>query len=199
MCERIEASYSFVVGVYVVGVSLCNGILVEDFFLSCPALRFSILFYFSCFLLFLSFFFFLFTNATLFHSFYHLVRQCTVSVWYWPHSADRCLYTIVKPPKHVARTPLSANPPTILALPRSPALTFSHLLFFLLLFIIRVTATATSFASIISFPSSCLLFLQRGSLPPTVGIYDGSGLRDSFITPRDRLATPTQTAPTTRT
>lgn len=95
---------------------------MEDFFLSCPALRFSILFYFSCFLLFLSFFFFLFTNATLFHSFYHLVRQCTVNVWYWPHSADRCLYTIVKPPKHVARTPLSANPPTILALPRSSAL-----------------------------------------------------------------------------
>lgn len=95
---------------------------VEDFFLGRPALRFPILFCFPCFLLFLFFFFFLFTNAALFHSFYHLVRQCTVSVWYWPHSADRCLYTIVKPPKHVARTPLSANPPTIHALPRSPAL-----------------------------------------------------------------------------
>lgn len=110
---------------------------VEDFFLGRPALRFPILFCFPCFFLFLFFFFFLFTNAALFHSFYHLVRQCTVSVWYWPHSADRCLYTIVKPPKHVARTPLSANPPTIHALPRSPALGyFFHLLFFLLLFII---------------------------------------------------------------
>lgn len=85
---------------------------------------------------------------------------------YGPLSRPVPIY-VIKPPKHVARTPLSANlPPSSLFLdhPRLVLLTSFHLLFFLLLLIIRVAATATSFvASIISFPFSYLLFLH----PPT--------------------------------
>lgn len=104
-------------------------------------------------------------NVTLFHSFYHLLRQCmTVSVC--PLSRPVPIYDCKAAEARGPRTPLSNNPPTILTFPRSPALGVTY--FFpssILPPSLHHQSRRHLLASIISFPSFCLLFLQHGSLP----------------------------------
>lgn len=122
---------------------------------------------------FLSFFFFSFLlPSSLFlpvrhrNSFTLSITSCAPGVWLsvygTGHSVDRCLYTIVKSPKHVARTPLSANPPTIPALPRSPALGCSPLL---VLYSSSFSSPSTSPPPLP--PSSIISSLLQHVSPPT--------------------------------
>lgn len=124
------------------------------------------LYFYSFSFSFFSFFFLFVHKRSSLSLFLSLRAMYDCQCMYGPLSRPVPIY-VIKPPKHVARTPLSANlPPSspFLDHPRLVLLTSFHLLFFLLLFIIRVAATATSFvASIISFPFSYLLFLH----PPT--------------------------------
>lgn len=142
---------------------------------------------FLCFLLLLSRFFSLFLP----------VRAPALSLFLSPrappvydcpvygtgHSVDLCLYTIVKPPEHVAHTPLSANPshhrrPSSEHPRRFIIYLVSRLLFFLLLHTV-IAATVTSFVHRLFPPPDPPTRL----LLPTAGVSGGSRLH-SFITPR---------------
>lgn len=149
-------------------------------------------------------FFFLFVHER--NSFTLSITSCA-NVWlsvYVRATQSTGAYIRYKAAEARGPHPAFGQSPTILALPRSPALGVTYFFPSSILppslhhqsrrhrHLLRRVHYLFSLLLLAVSPSS-------DSLPLTVEICSGSGLRDSFITPCDWLAIPTQSTPTTRT